>query len=173
MADEETELLVGEESHKEDTETGNLPAALPDPRLLMRKRDNEKRFTDAVIVRRLDKTDLAVPMTPEGLRNANIITAELYRDLVEQAIKTALDGGRPLTPKELEDLKKAAQGAIEIANHAQLTALQQTGQGGVSGSYGSDPADIRSPGGFIAVVQNLDSIAKNMTKNVTPKNAKS
>lgn len=161
MTDEE----FAPDPQREDQETGIVPIA---PKLPTIRKQKEKLFTDAVIVRRLGGDDISVPMTPEGIRNANVITAEAARDLVEKTIRERMLSDDVMAAKELKELVEVAKGAIELATNAQLNVIGETGETGLSASVGPpDPKNIKTASDFLALMSKMASHAKESTKNVT------
>jgi hypothetical protein len=147
-----------------------VPAVLPEspPPPPKKRKQHEKEFTDAVVVRRIDKSELLVPLTAEGARNANLITAEMARDLVEKTIQIHMDKDTPPTPKELADLTAAAKNVAEMAMKAHGAAANPSAApegSSLTAIYHS--GDTKTPTDFLALVARLDGAAR-QTKNVTP-----
>ena len=153
--DESTEVI--ELPREELTHPPAILSAPPPPKRNMQR---EKRFTDAVIVRRLDGADLLVPMSAEGVKNANIITAELCRDLLEEVIDKYKAKDTAPTTKELGELISAAKAVTEMAKAAQ-DGLSAPGPDGLLGG----PPSIQSNDQFLSLVARISSAApKNVTK---------
>lgn len=163
---EEQEVIDVDVVEKDDMQP---PAVLPEsPPPPKKRKQHEKQFTDAVVVRRMDKRELLVPLTAEGARNANLITAELARDLVEKAIQSHLDKETSPTPKELSDLTAAAKNVAEMAMKAHgAPANPSPAPAGSSLTAIYHSGDTKTPEDFMALVQRLDGAAR-QTRNVTP-----
>jgi len=139
------------------------PALLPTAP--QRKAQREKSFTDAVIVRRLEGDNLLVPMSQEGVKNANIITAEMCRDLLERTIDKYKEQDKTPTTKEMGELINAAKAVAEMAKSA-----HEGGELGVpspNGLAGAPGQTIQTPDQFLTLMAKITTVAP--VKNVTPK----
>lgn len=117
----------------------------------------EKKFTDAVIVRRLQGDDLLVPMSAEGVKNANIITAELCRDLLEKTIDRYKEQDKTPTSKELGELVNAGKAVMEMAGRAHEGG--ELNAPGPDGLLGGTPA-ISSPSQIIDLFARIKTLGK-------------
>ncbi|MCJ7824334.1 MAG: hypothetical protein MUP44_05495 [Anaerolineales bacterium] len=151
--DESTDVI---ELQREDFT--HPPAILTAPPPPKRNMQREKRFTDAVIVRRLEGEDVSVPMSAEGVKNANIITAELCRDLLEKVIDDYKVKDKTPTTKEMGELISAAKAVAEMAKAAQ-DGLS------VAGPDGMLAPSIQSNDQFLSLVARISSVSP---KNITP-----
>lgn len=155
----------------------------PPPKVRVKKQMREKKFSNALIIRRENGEKVLVPLEAKDNRHANMVVASMLRELVKNNIDLHKASRDPLKPRELADLATAAKLAAELSYRAyepDASELGPDGQarpptGAVSGlitgmqAIGRGMADgfVEKPQGFAAIMQSLDELGK---KTATPKN---